>query len=216
MPRIGRRVCRGILLVCSLLTPLPGLSLGWAGSGAPGGTGSEVGAIRALVVEPRSNALLAGTSKGLFRSEDEGKSWRLVAARGPVEGKAVLALALDPTEPRTVYAAGRGFGVAKSRDGGQSWERTNQDLGGTEVIAFALDVSRLPTRLSSSKRLYAWVEGKGLYRATAERERWELMDEWAGNPGVKSLASVNIPSGMGGILVYAGTAKGLFWSADCF
>ncbi|MBI2461821.1 MAG: hypothetical protein HYV61_10100 [Candidatus Rokubacteria bacterium] len=213
MPRLGRRVCRGILLVCSLLAPLPGLSLGWAGSGAPGGTGSEVGAIRALVVEPGSNALLAGTSKGLFRSEDEGRSWRRVAARGPVEGKAVLALALDPTGPRIVYAAGPGFGVAKSRDGGQSWEGVTQDLGGTEVLALALDANQ---RFYSPKRLYAWVEGKGLYRANVGRERWELMDEWADNPGVRSLASVNIWSGMAGILVYAGTAQGLFWSADCF
>jgi len=213
MPRIGRRLSRGILLACSLLASLSGLSLGWAGSGAPGGTGSEVGAIRALVIEPGSNALLAGTSKGLFRSEDEGRSWRRVAARGPVEGKAVLTLALDPTEPRTVYAADPGFGVAKSRDGAQSWEPYTQDLGGTEVLALALDANQ---RFYSAKRLYAWVQGKGLYRAKVGKERWELMHEWADNPGVRSLASVNIWSGMGGILVYAGTDKGLFWSADCF
>ncbi len=213
MTRIARPVRRGMLLAGLLLASLSGLSLGWAGSGAPGSTTSEVGAIRALVVEPGSNALLAGTAKGLFRSEDEGRSWRLVAVRGPIEGRAVLALALDPTEPRIVYAAGPGFGVAKSRDVGQSWEPITQDLGGTEVLALALDANQ---RFYSPKRLYAWVEGKGLYRAKVGKERWELMHEWADNPGVRSLASVNILSGMGGILVYAGTAKGLFWSADCF
>jgi hypothetical protein len=33
---------------------------------------------------------------------------------------------------------------------------------------------------------------------------------------VKVLASVNIPTGMGGIWLYAGTAEGLVRNPDCF
>ena len=33
---------------------------------------------------------------------------------------------------------------------------------------------------------------------------------------VKVLASVNVPTGMGGIFLYAGTGEGLLRSPDCF
>ena len=50
------------------------------------------------------------------------------------------------------------------------------------------------------------------YSASA---KWTRVDDGPGGE-VKVLASVNIPTGMGGIWLYAGTAEGLQRNPDCF
>lgn len=70
--------------------------------------------------------------------------------RGPGVGDAyVLALAIDPTTPSTLYA-GMGGGVVKSTDGGSTWGALSTGL--TNVSALAID----PTTPST---LYAATEG---------------------------------------------------------
>ncbi|MBI2461848.1 MAG: exo-alpha-sialidase, partial [Candidatus Rokubacteria bacterium] len=65
-------------------------------------------------------------------------------------------------------------------------------------------------------KLHAAVreKGEGVYR-TDRRGRWTRVDDGPGGE-VKVLASVNIPTGMGGIYLYAGTAEGLQRNPDCF
>lgn len=59
-------------------------------------------------------AVLGG---GIFRSEDAGASWHLVAApRG-----FVFSMAQDPDHPKTFYAAASEKHVLKSQDGGLTW-----------------------------------------------------------------------------------------------
>ena len=78
-----------------------------------------------VVVDPQSpNTVHAATSEGIFKSTDSGLNWRTVA--GP---RNAIALALDPANPRTLYAgtgySGGPFGsrdvLFKSMDGGETW-----------------------------------------------------------------------------------------------
>lgn len=64
--------------------------------------------------------LLVGTSDGLFRSPDGGKTWEEAVLSVPAEQ--VVALVGDPSQPGTVYAALREIGVYRSSDGGDLWE----------------------------------------------------------------------------------------------
>ena len=66
-------------------------------------------------------SLLAGTSRGLYRSNDGGETWRLAEAssRG-IGATRVLSLALDPLKPSDIVA-GTDIGVYRSQDGGRSW-----------------------------------------------------------------------------------------------
>ena len=53
------------------------------------------------------------------------------------------------------------------------------------------------------------------YRTTDGGGTWTRVDDGPGGE-VKVLASMSIPTGMGGIWLYAGTAEGLQRSPDCF
>jgi hypothetical protein len=74
-----------------------------------------------MVADPaHPERLLAGTSDGLFRSADGGKTWEDVVMSVPAEQ--VVALRADERHPGVVYAAMRKIGVFRSDDMGDVWE----------------------------------------------------------------------------------------------
>ena len=169
----------------------------------------------ALALDHKQNILLFGTHDGLSRSQDEGKTWSKVEVKGDVPGTDFMALAIDPTNAQTVYAAGHGLGVIKSTDGGTTWTPKKHGLDGDDVHGLALDPN-------DPRKLHAWVVDKGLYRSTDGGESWARVDDGPKVPvtlaptDVKGLLSVNVSTGMGGIYLAASTASGLYISADCF
>ncbi len=93
----------------------------------------------ALVPDPKvAGTLYAATGHGLFKSVDGGGQWEsLQSGLGPIL-EAVLSVAVDPGDPRILYAAGFKLGypycggfcplepvwdVAKSTDGGATWTK---------------------------------------------------------------------------------------------
>lgn len=66
-----------------------------------------------LYTDPRF--VLVGTSKGLYRSTDGGRGWKLVHPAQQV-------IAVAARSPDELYLATRGEGVLHSRDAGTSWE----------------------------------------------------------------------------------------------
>jgi photosystem II stability/assembly factor-like uncharacterized protein len=179
------------------------------------GIGTEVDHAHALALDHQEHVLYLGTHHGLARSQDAGKTWTTVDMPGEVPRPDIMALAIDPTNPHIVYAAGHGLWVIKSTDGGTTWAVKKQGLEGDDVHALALDPN-------DPRRVYAWVVDKGLYRSTNGGENWARVDDGPLAPGghtpadVKGFHSINIPTGMGGIYLAAATASGLFVSADCF
>ncbi len=186
-----------------------------AAAGEMQGLGVPMEHTHALALDHRQNVLLLGTHDGLSRSQDDGKTWSKVEVKGEVPSTDFMALAIDPTNPQTLYAAGHGLWVIKSTDGGATWTLKKQGLDGDDVHALALDPN-------DPQKLYAWVVDKGLYRSTNGGEVWSRVDDGPKVPvtlaptDVKGLLSVNIPTGMGGIYLAAATASGVYFSADCF
>ncbi|WP_049979693.1 WD40/YVTN/BNR-like repeat-containing protein [Halolamina rubra] len=81
-------------------------------------------------------AVLVGTFEGgLRRSTDSGESW--ARAEG-IEQDAVTSLAVDPEDPKTVYAGTEPSRVYRSTDGGQRFERLPglTDLDSAEEWSF--------------------------------------------------------------------------------
>lgn len=72
---------------------------------------------RALAIAP--GVWYAG-GMGMFKSEDSGLTW-VPADRGLPRPVLVRSLAVDPSQPGTVYAGTEGSGLYKTTDGGQSW-----------------------------------------------------------------------------------------------
>ena len=69
------------------------------------------------------NAQLPDSDGEIFRSKDGGRTWDIMA---DMHGKSVRALALAPSDPRTLIA-GALDGIYRSRDGGDNWERISPE-----------------------------------------------------------------------------------------
>jgi photosystem II stability/assembly factor-like uncharacterized protein len=83
----------------------------------------------------RSGILLAGTERGLFRSEDEGKSWRLAGA----EGIQIMRVEQSPHDACYWLASTQGNGLFASTDCGATFE-SNGNLGvGRNIYDIAFD-----------------------------------------------------------------------------
>lgn len=166
--------------------------------------------VHALAMDAEGRALFLGTHDGLLRSEDGGRSWQRVVLAANHSHTDVMAVTADPKDPMIVYVATHEAGVFKSTDGGKTWREANTGLGGLDVHGLAVD-SNTPRKLHAAVR----EKGEGIYRTSDGGGNWVRVDDGPGGE-VKVLASVNIPTGMGGIFLYAGTAEGLQLSADCF
>ena len=66
-------------------------------------------------------------------------------SHGP-EGGPIIALAIDPATPTTLYAGTDFGGVFKSTDGGENWSAANTGLTSGDVNALAID-PETPTTL---------------------------------------------------------------------
>jgi photosystem II stability/assembly factor-like uncharacterized protein len=69
------------------------------------------------------NAQLPASDGDLFRSNDGGKTWEIVA---DLHGKSLRALSMAPSDPQ-VLVAGALDGIYRSRDGGHAWERISPE-----------------------------------------------------------------------------------------
>jgi photosystem II stability/assembly factor-like uncharacterized protein len=179
-----------------------------SGSARPGHP--SFGHVHALAVTADGRTLFLGAHSGLFRSEDRGRSWQPVALPFKHPQLDVMAVAAHPEDARTVYVATHEAGVVKTTDGGKGWREVNAGLGGVDVHGLAID-PREPQKLHAAVR----DKGEGIFRTTDGGAKWVRVDDGPGGE-VKVLASVNIPTGMGGIFLYAGTAAGLQRNPDCF
>jgi len=169
----------------------------------------EMEHLHALAIDPSTNTLFKGSHNGLYQSTDEGKTWTKIEVKSSLGSTDVMALAIDPADPKTIYAAGHDLWVVKSEDGGKSWREIKQGLTGSDVHGLAIDPN-------NPKRLYAWIVEKGLFLTSDTGESWRRVDDGPPAADVKTLLSVNISTGMGGIFLAAATPSGLFFSADCF
>jgi photosystem II stability/assembly factor-like uncharacterized protein len=149
--------------------------------------------VRALAVDPRDpDVVYAGTEDpaGILKSTDGGRSWRGLRVPWkpwiPDRGAAtVSALAVDPQNPKTVYAYTEDFADNgspvwfKSTDGGATWEVA--DYAFLDSYPSALAFGPL-----DSDTLYAYGDAAALLKSTNGGATWQR----AGYPFIP--ASLNV------------------------
>ncbi len=184
--------------------------LAFAVQAHPGMGGGRFEHVHALAMDAGGRNVFLGVHTGLFRSEDGGRSWQKVTLSARHPQLDVMAIASHPNDPLIVYVGTHEAGVFKSTDGGTTWKEANTGLAGLDVHGLAIDPNAVG-------KLHAAVREKaeGIYRTTDGGGKWVRVDDGPAGE-VKVLASVNIPTGMGGIYLYAGTAEGLQRNPDCF
>ena len=141
-----------------------------------------------VLVAAQGAAYGPSKDRGVYRSTNGGKAWEQVLFVNETTGPSELAM--DPTNPRILYAAmwdhlrrpwevrsgGPGSGIHKSTDGGSTWKPAMDGLP-SPLGKIGIDVSANPDRL------YAIVEADpkgGLYRSDDGAKSWQLVNEaWA-------------------------------------
>lgn len=141
--------------------------------------------------------------RGLYKTTDGGQSWERVLFVD--EDTGVVDVALDPSQPNTLYAAtyqrrrrafgfdggGPGSGLHKSTDGGATWTRLTEGLPEGDYGRIGIAIYR-----GDPRTLYVSVEQgwqynastaygerrAGVYRSDDRGETWTFMSDWNPRP----------------------------------
>jgi photosystem II stability/assembly factor-like uncharacterized protein len=154
---------------------------------------SQISAIRVhpknadlVYVAAQGKVWASNGDRGVYRSEDGGKTWKKVLYVDEKTGAADLSM--DPSNPRVLYAAfwqvfrrpwtmesgGEGGGIWKTTDGGDTWKKLAGGL--PEGLAGKIGVAVSPAR---PERIFALVEAEkgGLYRSDDGGEKWTRINK---------------------------------------
>jgi len=127
------------------------------------------------------------TERGVFRSQDGGKTWEKVLYKDEKTGAGEITF--DPNNAHILYAAlyetnrtpysltsgGPGSGLYKSSDGGSTWKH----LEGNGLPKGILGKIGLAVSGADSNRVYAQIEAEagGLYRSDDGGEKWMKIND---------------------------------------
>ena len=158
----------------------------------------------------RPNELLAGSAQsGLWRSVDDGYSWRPTG--GPARIGAICSVAYAPSDPRTVYVGTgelsyqypAGFGFFRSTDGGETFRRLVDSSSGSPGSAGRY--ARIQVHPADASQ--AWIASDtGLWRLDGNTFHAEVLPAPAGGQQVTDVAVINNPGNPGQDIVLAGVA----------
>ena len=135
--------------------------------------------------ESDPNIIYAGTGEhfvadtdgsGIFKSEDEGETWRQIVAPGDFDAlRTISRIAVDPDDPNTVVVTSRNSvwedslrsAIYKTTDGGASWD---QNFLSTEFRFDDIAVNPL-----NYNTMYAAAQRRGVFKSTDAGETWVEM-----------------------------------------
>lgn len=169
-----------------------------------------------IVVDPADSATIyGGGDRGVFKSTDGGSSWTRLGS-----SPSVSSLAIDPADPRRLYAASYNGPVFRTSDGGATWQQVIEPLSHPKV-----DVELDPA--DSSKVYVAAYCCATIWKSANRGSEWEqlraaptLIDDILVDPanprtiytgGSGGPTPGGIPSPPGG--VFRSNDEGRTWSA---
>ena len=150
--------------------------------------------IRALAVSPDNAAvLLAGTEAGLYRTEDGGDTW--AAVDSPMNELQIWALAIDPTNPGTVYAGTCPSALFRTRDGGKSWQQLDVELADECIgVPIVPRVTSIVIDPEDSQTVYAGIEVDGMRISRDGGDSWREGSDGLSSLDIHGLAVVPGPT----------------------
>ena len=139
-----------------------------------------------MYVSAQGSPYSGSEERGIYRTKDGGKNWERVLFVDSSSG--ANDLAIDYTNPRVLYAAfwdhqrlpwyvrsgGKGSGIWKSVDGGDTWKKLTEGLPNSVMGKIGVAVSR-----ANPKLVYAIIESDegGLYRSDDGGNSWRLIND---------------------------------------
>lgn len=113
-----------------------------------------------------ANRVYAGTAEGLMRSDDQGEHWTAVSSANT---GAVVSVGVAPGDRQVLIAHTQHHGIARSDDGGSTWQPTNAGLdlaNGEAVFQFVFDQD-------DANRVFAATTGDQVYQSKDQGRTWE-------------------------------------------
>lgn len=173
--------------------------------------GDDVAFIAPFVLAPSVPHVIYAAKDIVYRSDNYGTHWRALNSGQPLNGNAVLSMAVSPTNPDVVYAAtapgsGKRAGVFVTRDGGYTW----LDITNNLPDRYYVDLRVAP---NNDRIVYTTVSGFGsshLFVAENGGQSWK--DVGLGLPDVPTSAVAIDPEAPHHI--YVGNDLGVYVSTD--
>ena len=166
----------------------------------------SVRALTGALSDPK--VMIAGTLEGVFRSEDTGAHWRRISPPENQEIHEVESIAIDPVNPKTIYA-GTWHLPWKTTDGGTTWSPMTQGIiTDSDVFSIIVD-PKMPTNLylSACSGIYKSVDGGASFKGGVS------VNKGQGIPASARRTRVLMQDPNTQSIVYAGTTEGL-WRTD--
>ncbi len=155
--------------------------------------------ISEIIVHPRDpdrvlvaafgHAFGPNPERGVYRSDDGGRSWDLVLHVSEKSGAADLAV--DPRNPEVIYASmweghrnfwemssgGPDSGLWRSTDGGDTWTELTGNEGLPPGLWGKVGLAASPARAGRVWALIESVDEPGLYRSDDSGQTWKLVSD---------------------------------------
>lgn len=144
---------------------------------------------------------LGGDVNGLYKSEDNGKTWRMIN-RGLI-GYGVFSIAVDPSNPDTVWAV-TDHGISKSTDAGETWQTMARAAKDAPQLIGAKHrtVHNLAIDPANGNIAYAGTPNGQIYKSTDGGVTWTNVYE---KPVVaESVPSIELQMGKGSGAIFGG------------
>lgn len=113
-----------------------------------------------LTADPKDeNIVYAASPRGLFISKDKGQEWNKL-----LDGF-VSTLAINPQDPNKILSYSEKQQLAKSNDGGQTWEKINVNFSGETPLFMS-------TSRQNPEIIYFLTEKNSLYKSVDDGINW--------------------------------------------
>ncbi|AFY66524.1 carbohydrate-binding protein [Geitlerinema sp. PCC 7407] len=187
-----------------------------------------MGFVTGIVIHPQDPEVVYARTDvgGLFRWEEGEQRWVALMDGLPRSQRSrygIESVALDPTDPQTVYVAAGMYlrqdtsDILRSRDGGRTWEAAGLRsptgkpvrMGGNEEWRWAGE--RLAVDPQNSQKIYFGSRLDGLYRSTNGGDSWQAL---TGFPALDEKAQIAFVE-VGPEVLYVGVInQGIYASRD--
>jgi hypothetical protein len=153
---------------------------------------------------PTVNAFQSKPNLNLvFKTTDGGLLWQGLSNGLPKGG--VQTIAIDPTNPLTIYAGTRGAGLYKTFDGGVNWVPMGNGLVSSAAVQSIVVDPRSPQSL--------YLTAGPIYKSSDGGANWAVTGQPALAPGFNSVSNLVMDPSNSSVL-YATAYAGLFKSTD--
>jgi len=180
--------------------------------------------LRVTSIVAREGVILAGTTDGVYRSDDFGNTWR--EASTGLTTRYVRWMAFHPDVSDLEFAGTEPAGIFVSHNGGESWRECAEVARLRDAHKWYLPYSNGAGCIRGftfhGERVYAAAEVGGALRSDDRGETWALCEGSTGEPDLSSPPTPFVHPDVHSIavhpsspdLVFAATGGGLYRSRD--